>query len=154
MDDGAPLPGNVLPPSISKHFDPADLLSSFPWRELSIVDWLLYILSPDVASAHYDIKKSASWAERVFHDPFTCLAASLSKEDKSRISELLKDKTCIPTNSGLQLPDRSYFAKSNVFNDLPTVMLPSGKPIKGGLETVFAAVGVRKHVALEIILDR
>jgi hypothetical protein len=153
MDNGAPLPKHLLPLSISKHFDPAALLSSFPWRELSIVDWLRHVITPDIANAHYDINKSASWAERVFM-VLSRAWPSLTKVDQSEISKLLRDKTCIPTNSGLQLPDRSYFAKTNVFKDLPIVTLPSGKTIKGTLETVFAAVGVRKHVGLQIVLDR
>jgi hypothetical protein len=155
VDDNAPLPKHLLPLSVSKHFDPAALLSSFPWRELSIVDWLRFVLDADVTRTdlQHDISNSAPWAERVF----TVLARawpSLSKVAQNDICMLLKDKICIPTNSGLKLPDASYFPNVNVFKDLPIVTLPSGTAVKGHMEKVFIAVGVRKHVELQIVFDR
>jgi hypothetical protein len=155
VDNSAPLPKHLLPLSVSKHFEPTALLSSFPWRELSIVDWLRHVLNPDVtrADVQHDISNSAPWTERVF----MVLARawpSLSKADQNDICILLKDKTCVPTNSGLKLPDASYFSNANVFKDLPIVTLPSGATIKGSLEKVFLAVGVRKHVELQIVFDR
>jgi hypothetical protein len=155
LDGGAPLPKHLLPLSISKHFEATALMSSFPWRELSIVDWLRHVTTPDVASAdiNYDISKSSLWAERVF----TVLARawpSLSRDAQNEIALLLKDRTCIPTNRGLKLPDGSYFPNANIFKDLPIVTLPSGTIIKGMLEKVFIAVGVRKHVELQIVFDR
>ena len=155
VDDNAPLPKHLLPLSVSKHFDPAALLSSFPWRELSIVEWLRHILDREVTRAdiHHDICNSASWAERVFM-VIARAWPSLSKPDQTEICMLLKDKTCIPTNSGLKPPDASYFSNANVFKDLPIVTLPSGTVIKGNLEKVFIAMGVRKHVELQIVFDR
>ena len=155
LDDGAPLPKHLLPLSVSKRFDPADLLSSFPWRELSVLDWLRHILNPDVikASVQHDIIHSTPWAERVFV-ALSRAWPSLSKADQNDIFVLLKDKPCIPTNCGLKLPDESYFSNANVFKDLPIVTLPSGIIIKGPLEKVFLAMGVRKHVELQIVFDR
>lgn len=154
-NDGAPLPKHLLPLNVSKHFAPASLIASFPWRELSIADWLKHVTTSSVTSAdvNYDINKSPVWAERVI----TVLArtwASLSKDAQTEICSLLKDKTCIPTNQGLKLPDESYFSNANIFKDLPIVTLPSGAAIKGMLEKVLVAVGVRKHVELQIVFDR
>jgi hypothetical protein len=155
VDDGAPLPKHLLPLSASKHFDPADLLSSFPWRELTILEWLKHVLNPDVtrADVQHDISNSAPWAERVFL-VLSRAWPSLSKADQNDICLLLKDKACIPTNCGLKVPDESYFSNANVFKDLPIVTLPSGTIIKGPWEKVFIAMGVRKHVELQIVFDR
>lgn len=155
VEDGAPLPKHLLPLSVSKHFDSATLLASFPWRELSVVDWLKHITSNEVASANvaHDITKSAPWAERVF----LVLARawpSLSQLSQNEICAVLRDKPCIPTTSGLRVPTLSYFSNANVFKDLPIVTLPSTTVIKGSLEKVFVAVGVRKHVELQIVFDR
>jgi hypothetical protein len=155
MNDGAPLPKHLLPLSVSKNFDPMDLLSSFPWRELSILEWLQHIINPDVTKAdvQHDITNSAPWAERVF----MVLARawpSLSKADQNDICVLFNYKACIPTSAGLKLPNESYLQNANVFKDLPVVTLPSRTVIKAPLEKVFIAIGVRKHVELQIVFDR
>ena len=155
VNDGAPLPKHLLPLSVSKHFDAVDLQSSFPWRELSILDWLQHVINPEVTNAgvQHDITSSAPWAERVF----VILARawpSLSKEDQNDICKLLNYKSCVPTTSGFKRPDESYLQNANVFKDLPIVTLPSGTIIKGPLEKVFIAMGVRKHVELQIVFDR
>jgi hypothetical protein len=67
---------------------------------------------------------------------------------------LLKDKTCIPTTSGSKIPEQAYFANANVFKDLPIVKLPSGTPIKGVIEKLLLALGVRKHVELQLVFNR
>lgn len=155
VNDHAPLPGHLLPLSVSKHFEPADLQTSFPWRELSIIGWLRHIIDPVVTNVdvQHDITASPSWAERVF----TVLARawpSLSMVDQNEICMLLKDKACVPTSSGLKLPSESYLQNANIFKDLPIATLPSGTIIKGPLEKVFIAMGVRKHVELQIVFDR
>lgn len=155
VDDGAPLPKHLLPLTVSKHFDPATLSSSFPWRELTVIDWLKHITTPEIAGAsiEHDITQNPIWAERVF----LVLARawpSLSKGVQSEICILLQDKTCVPTNAGLKVPASSYFSNANVFKDLPIVTLPLAPIIKGTLEKVLVAVGVRKHVELQIVFDR
>jgi hypothetical protein len=155
VPDGAPLPKDLLPLSVSKNFEPMDLLSSFPWRELSILEWLQHIINPDVTKAdvQHDITNSAPWAERVF----MVLARAwpcLSKADQNDICVLFNHKACIPTSAGLKLPNESYLQNANVFKDLPVVTLPSRTVIKAPLEKVFIAIGVRKHVELQIVFDR
>lgn len=155
VEEGAPLPSHLLPLSVSKHFDPASILTSFPWRELSIVDWLQHTLSPAVTSNDigHDITKSAQWSERVF-SVLGRAWPSISKNIQNEICDLLKELACIPTSGGLKLPEKSYFSTAHVFKDLPIITLPSGTVVKGNLEKVFIAVGVRKHVELQIVFDR
>jgi hypothetical protein len=155
VNDGAPLPKHLLPLNVSRHCDPVDLQSSFPWRELSIIDWLQHVINPEITSVdvQHDLTRSAPWAERVFQ-VLARAWPSLSKADQNDICMLLNHKTCVPTSSGFKRPDDSYLQNANVFKDLPIVTLPSGTIIKGQLEKVFIAMGVRKHVELQIVFDR
>lgn len=101
----------------------------------------------------HDLTISASWSERVI----LILARawpSLSGPAKDQIILLLKDKTCIPTSGGLKIPDEAYFANANIFHDLPVVTFPSGIAIKSTLEKVLEALGVRKHVQLQVVFTR
>ena len=74
--------------------------------------------------------------------------------DQALITGLMKEKACIPTRSGMQQPDKAYFPNATFFPDLPVVTLPKGSQVKGNLEKVLEALGVRKHVDLQIIFDR
>jgi hypothetical protein len=150
-----PLPDHLLPVTVSKNFSPDALLSSFPWTELSIIDWLQHVCNPTVLSdaVEHNINLSAPWAERVI----TVLVRawpSLPNQMKLDISSLLKNMTCIPTSGGLKVPEQAYFANANIFHDLPVVTFPSQTTIKGPLERVLQALGVRKHVDLQIVFNR
>jgi Protein of unknown function (DUF3684) len=150
-----PLPSTLLPSSITRSFDPDVLASVFPWKQLSIVDWLKHVTDPKVAAsnAEFDITHSAPWAERVL----TVLARawpSLAKPAQEDVIKMLSPKACIPTPTGLKVPGQAYFSSVNLFRDLPIVTMPSGAPVKGALERVLQSLGVRKHVELQIIFDR
>ncbi|EGO00977.1 hypothetical protein SERLA73DRAFT_87350 [Serpula lacrymans var. lacrymans S7.3] len=149
-----PLPDHLLPLNVSKHVDSLSL-SSFGWRELSIADWIQYILKPDVLAANVDndITKSPVWAERVL---MVILRGwpNMSNEARNTVATSLKDKTCIPTSSGMRLPREAYLSSANIFKDLPIVTLPSGTTIKLSLEKILVSIGVRKHVDLQVVFDR
>ncbi|KAI0299353.1 hypothetical protein B0F90DRAFT_1810632 [Multifurca ochricompacta] len=150
-----PLPSTLLPTSITRSFDPDILGSVFPWQQLTIVDWLGHVTDPKVAAgnAEHDITLSPSWAERVL----SVLARSwpsLSKSAQEDVVRILGPKPCIPTSTGLKIPDQAYFASVNLFRDLPIVTMPSESVIKGTLEKVLQSLGVRKHVELQIVFDR
>jgi hypothetical protein len=149
-----PLPNTLLPLSVTKHFT-QEQLKSFGWQEFSILDWIRHIFRPDVMNANptQDITKSPEWAERVL----TVLArawSSLSKESHEMIKAVLVEKSCIPTSSGLQKPELSYFSSANIFNDLPVVVFTSGGALKGNMEKLLFFIGVRKHVDLQVVFDR
>ena len=150
-----PLPSTLLPTTITRSFDPDVLVSVFPWKQLSIVDWLRHATDPKVAAANaeFDITHSAPWAERVL----SVLARawpSLTKIAQEHVTQILSPKSCIPTSTGLKKPDEAYFSSVNLFRDLPIVTMPSGAVVKGALEKVLQSLGVRKHVELQIIFDR
>lgn len=150
-----PLPSTLLPTSITRSFDPVVLSSVFPWKQLSIVDWLSHVIDPKVAAAtaEFDITHSATWAERVLSVLARAWPA-LAKATQEDVVKMLSSKTCIPTSIGLKTPGEAYFSSVNLFRDLPIVTMPSGMVVKGALEKVLQALGVRKHVELQIVFDR
>lgn len=150
-----PLPSTLLPTSVTRSFDPDVLGTVFPWKQLTIVDWLRHVTDPMVVadSAEFNITLSASWAERVL----SVLARawpSLTKSAQEEVINILSPMSCVPTSAGLKVPAQAYFASVNLFRDLPTVTMPSGANIKGALEKVLQSLGVRKHVELQIVFDR
>ncbi|PCH38307.1 hypothetical protein WOLCODRAFT_96891 [Wolfiporia cocos MD-104 SS10] len=150
-----PLPPHLLPVSISKQFDPAKLASSFPWKEFSVLDWLRFVTDP-VSSAldiEHDLTKSAQWAERVLQVTARSWQ-NMAQGSKEEAITLLQGKTCVPTTAGLKIPNEAYFQTAHVFRDLPIAHMPSETPIKGNLEKVMSAIGVRKHVDLQIVFNR
>jgi hypothetical protein len=151
-----PLPATLMPLSITKHFTPPEL-TSFSWREFTIIDWLQYVSQPDVMSANpdHDLTKSMVWAERVL----TILSrvwSSLSNEMHTSAKKVFAGKKCIPTSCGLTSPELSYFPNTNMalFSDVPLVQFPSGLVIKGQMEKLLSFIGVRKHVDLQLVFDR
>ncbi|KAJ7129825.1 hypothetical protein C8R43DRAFT_1026002 [Mycena crocata] len=152
-----PLPSHLLPIVVSKHLPSASISSSLPWTELSVASWLQHICSPAVrgptSPADFNLNLSAPWAERVL-SVLTAAWPSLSNDHKVQIVATLKDVPCIPTSAGLKIPEESYFVKADLFHDLPVVILPSGSPVKSALEKVLQALGVRKHVDLQVVFNR
>lgn len=152
-----PLPDHTLSISVSRNFSPSDLLSAFSWQELTILDWLRYVVSRAGNSgskgAEFDITASPIWAERVLN---TLARAwpSLARTAQADVVALLADKACIPTRSGLKTPAHSYFPTAHIFEDLPVVTMPKGTQVKGNIEKVLEALGVRKHVDLQVVFDR
>ena len=149
-----PLPEYLLPIEVSKAFKPEDLSKAFPWTELTIIQWLMFICDPTAKhSAAFDINVSPSWAERVL-----ALVArawpTLSVQLREEIYTILYEKTCIPTSRGMQIPSQSYFPNVNMFQDLPVIAFPSGRVANGSLEKVLKGLGVRKHVELQLIFNR
>ncbi|KAG6829550.1 hypothetical protein H0H92_004219 [Tricholoma furcatifolium] len=151
----APLPDHLLPPSVAAHFTADELSNNFPWTELTVSDWVGHISNPSVRKVNtdFDLTLSASWAERVL----TIVAKAwpnLPGQAKGEIHFYLKTLACIPTSAGMKTPGESYFVQANIFNDLPVVTLPSGNAIKSPLERVLVALGVRKHVDLQVVFNR
>ena len=150
-----PLPSTLLPTSVTRSFDPDVLGTVFPWKQLTIVDWLRHVTDPKVAveNAEFDITLSASWAERVL-SALSRAWPSLPKTTHEDVINILSPMACVPTSAGLKVPNQAYFASVNLFRDLPTVTMPSGASVKGALERVLQSLGVRKHVELQMVFDR
>ncbi|KAL5498075.1 hypothetical protein ACEPAH_3006 [Sanghuangporus vaninii] len=150
-----PLPDHVIPIEISRTFQAHDLMSAFGWQELTVLDWARFIVSPAASAVglEYDVCASAVWSERVL-SVFMKAWPSLSNVHQTELVSLFKDKSCIPTRSGMKPPGEAYFPNAHVFPDLPVVTMPKGSQVKGNLERVLEALGVRKHVELQLVFDR
>lgn len=148
----APFPPTMLPPSFSKSFKSDQLTFAFHWTELTLVEWLRFIATSG-PSPEYDLSVSTLWSERVL-GILARAWPSLSSHMKDEIVQVLKSSACIPTSHGPKIPEETYFANADIFHDLPVVKLPSGSAVKGNLERVLIALGVRKHVELQIIFTR
>lgn len=71
--------------------------------------------------------------------------------------QLVASLPFIPTRQGLKQPDQAYMPNVSLFEDLATAVMPSGAPIKGNMEKLLLALGVRRHVEVRAsspLLDR
>ncbi|CAF4020170.1 unnamed protein product [Rotaria sordida] len=110
-----PLPVNVLPTNIARHFSQAQLenkLFLLPCTFKDLIDSYLH------ESQHY-----------LLHDPKTaaCLLSHFSKHSNqfsefqwTQIKTILSANRCIPTTQGMKLPNDSY---------IPSLMLKPGLPV-------------------------
>jgi hypothetical protein len=150
-----PLPSHLLPICVSRKFDLIQLHRSLQWRELTVLEWVQHIVDPGVYTqkAGFNITESPAWAERVLQ-VLSRSWVTMSKANQTNIIGLLEKLTCIPTSSGMMLPNEAYFSNADIFHDLPVVALPSGAQIRGNLERVLTDMGVRRHVELQLIFNR
>ncbi|TPX56519.1 hypothetical protein PhCBS80983_g04477 [Powellomyces hirtus] len=141
-----PIPESCLPLTISNHFRKPELEDSlgFGWRELPISAWADFVTSSP------SFKSDAQFVEKVLA-VFSRHYGSLPTKTRDHVITLLKGLKCIPTKSGLQLPDDSYFSKVTLFPDLPFVELHNPKSVS---EVFLKALGVREHVELQMVFSR
>ncbi|KIL68939.1 hypothetical protein M378DRAFT_21839 [Amanita muscaria Koide BX008] len=150
-----PLPDHLFPVALSKKFAPGDLSKYLLWTELTILEWIQYICDPSVvASSEHDfsIDNSPRWAERVLH-VLSRAWPNLPAATREGITTSLAERTCIPTSQGMKKPTSAYFASADIFHDLPVISLPSGS-LKGPMERLLEAIGVQKHVDLQMVFNR
>lgn len=150
-----PLPASCLAYEVSKDIPAADMHRVFGWSELTVATWVSHVASlsrQKDASVETSLQMSPIFAEKVLG----ILArswGSLSVQQQSAIIDTLKEMQCIPTRKGIQKPSDAYFPNVSLFEDLPIIELPSVQ-VKGNIEKVAAALGVRRHVELQMIFSR
>lgn len=150
-----PLPDHLLPISVNWMLNSIQLQRSLRWREFTVLEWVQHIVDPAVFTRtnKFNIVESPVWADRVLRVLGGCWR-SLPKASKITIVGLLEKLTCIPTSAGMKTPSQAHFSSANIFRDLPVVNLPSKAKIEGDLGVMLADLGVRRHVDLQIIIDR
>jgi hypothetical protein len=150
----SPLPAHTLPFSVSKQLGNADLKGLFTWTELSVLDWIEYLVNPTTRKeTGVDITLDAVFAERVL-GVLARAWPSMNSTQHTEVCAKLSDIPCVPTRAGLKLPTEAYFANAHVFPDLPIVVMPKGTSVKGTMEKVLVTLGVRRHVELQIVFSR
>ncbi|GES82823.1 hypothetical protein GLOIN_2v1661590 [Rhizophagus clarus] len=137
------VPYEVLPYTISKPLKNQDLEKWFRWSELSLVNWARFIVEKP------DLEVSPSFAEKV-HNILARSLNNISQNDKEIIRQLFAQKKCIPTKSGMKIPDEAYFQNVNLFPDLPTIQFQKPQSV----QNIMQLLGVRKVVELQLIFDR
>ncbi|TFK17229.1 hypothetical protein FA15DRAFT_711025 [Coprinopsis marcescibilis] len=153
-----PLPAHVLPPRISKEFDPDTLCHTFGWTELTLQQWLDHFcgLIGKPGMEMFDLTISLVWAERVL----LVLGRAwpdMCEQIKKSVLDRLKGIACIPTRSGIKKPTEAYLPNDDVmsmFPDLPISFMPSGNPIGKGLRNLMETLGVKKRVEIQVIINR
>ena len=153
-----PLPLHTLPYAITKDLKANTIYNVFGWTELTLQQYVTYIIQPPMsgdehADSETDMRVSPSFAERVL-SMLGRAWQSISANQQSSIALELRDVACIPTKAGFKKPSEAYFEKNLLFDDLPTLALPKTPTIKGGLEKMLLAIGVRRTVDLQLVFTR
>jgi hypothetical protein len=153
-----PLPTHTLPYTITKDLRANAIYSIFGWTELSLLQYITFLIKPPMSDSpnidlDTDIRSSAAFAEKVL-SMLGRAWQSVAANQQTAIALELKDVACIPTKAGFKVPSEAYFEKNLLFDDLPTIALPRNTPIKGGLEKMLLAIGVRKTVNLQLVFSR
>ncbi|CEQ42128.1 SPOSA6832_03919 [Sporobolomyces salmonicolor] len=152
-----PLPEHTLPFELSRHFSANDLSRVFQFSELSLVAWVRHLLSPSMvgkeAKVETNLLKAPPFAERVL----AVLAkgwAQVPTVQQKELVTILAEQAFVPTRLGPRKPSESYLPNVVLFDDLAITTLPSGAPIKGNMEKLLLALGVRRHVELQLVFTR
>ena len=153
-----PLPNHTLSYTITKDLRGNSIYNIFGWTELSLLQYVTFLISPPMSDAptadpETDIRSSPAFAERVLA-MLGRAWQSVSANQQTAIALELKDVPCIPTKAGFMKPGEAYFEKNLLFDDLPTIALPKNTAIRGGLEKMLLAIGVRKTVDLQLVFSR
>ncbi|KAJ1955696.1 hypothetical protein EC988_001741, partial [Linderina pennispora] len=145
------FPPRCLPPSLSKQFTQPQLYTMFMingrsiWSELPMTGWLVG------AAKRSRIATDAEYAE------FVLTAVSrhwpkLSESDQAMAASVLSSQPCMRTSDGQMLkPPQTYFRSANLFGNLTVVDERLERTLR---EPFLTAIGVCKHVELQMVFDR
>ncbi|KAN0064579.1 hypothetical protein ACQY0O_002207 [Thecaphora frezii] len=150
-----PLPDSCLSYEVSKSLSPTEMVRVFGWAELTMPAWLSHLVALS-ATASVDIEANLQLSPTFSEKVLGIVArawGSLSSQAQAEIASVLQATPCVPTRKGMQKPGDAYFANVSLFSDLPIVAFPSAT-VKGNLEKVLIALGVRRHVELQMIFNR
>jgi hypothetical protein len=153
-----PLPHHTLPYSITKDLKGSNIYNTLGWTELSLLQYITFLVTPPMsasphASPDTDVRVSAAFSEKVL-SMLGRAWQSIAANQQTAIVLELQDVACVPTKAGFKKPSEAYFEKNLLFDDLPTLALPKNTAIKGGMEKMLLAIGVRKTVNLALVFSR
>lgn len=148
----APLPPHCLPFCLTKSLNSEALKRVFGFRELTVLEFTSYLFSPEFKGPQR-VTESPPLAEQLLN--ILCKAwTNLSSDQQTEICTYLSSKAFIPTRHGIRKPSDAYHSNVTLFQDLAVVCLPSGTPVKGTMIKLLSAIGVRKHVELQMVFSR
>ncbi|BGP44913.1 hypothetical protein JCM10450v2_000728 [Rhodotorula kratochvilovae] len=145
-----PLPEHTLPFDLSRALPAADLVRVFGLQELGLLEWVRFLAGKGMSGkgtrSETDVTASPAFAEKGWQQ--------VPAVQQRELTDLVAPLAFIPTRQGLKQPAEAYFPNVSLFEDLATVVLPSGAPVKGNMERLLLALGVRRHVELQLVFTR
>lgn len=153
-----PLPPDTIPFSVTKNLKISGIHHIFGWIELSLPHYVDFLTKPPMTGTPgsdpaTDICVSPEFAERVL-GVLGRAWPGMSAQKQQATAAILRDVSCIPTKAGFKKPGEAYFEKNLLFDDLPTIAFLKTHTIKGGLESMLLAIGVRRTVDLQLVFSR
>ncbi|OWT41907.1 hypothetical protein C362_00273 [Cryptococcus neoformans Bt1] len=152
-----PIPQHTIPYSITKNLRANSINRIFGWTELNLLQYISFLTNPPMSKPatdpSTDIRSSPEFSEKVL----TMLGRSwpnLPSNIQSAIILELKDVECIPTKMGMKKTRETYFEGNLLFDDLPIIALSKGTALRGSMEKMLLAIGVRKTVDLQLVFSR
>ncbi|KAF2016683.1 hypothetical protein BU24DRAFT_423056 [Aaosphaeria arxii CBS 175.79] len=139
-----PIPPDTIPFAISKVV-PVNQLRMFGWNELSIVQWIRFMTSPNQLREFTTSEQLASQVLSLTAKTWD----QLDPSSREAVVGILTPHPIMPTKMGMRRPAESYFPTVKLFDDLPTV-----KQFPGSKERFLQALGVRKTIDLPMVFDR
>jgi hypothetical protein len=143
------LPPDTIPFSFTRNLNQEKIIPALSWEPMTVVDWLSYLISPHVNSAH-DIRKNAVYSDRVVLI-LANIWGKLSDELKSEARGLMEDVAWIATNQGLKRGSEAYFKEADVFRNLPVITASLFDP---QIETVLVEFGVKKYIDFDDLIAK
>lgn len=131
-------------------------------------EWVTHVISPQIIrEVETSITLSAPFAEKVLAT-IARVWANTKIHETGEIYKSLQTVACIPTKKGMSLPKEAYFPRVDLFEDRKFTHLPeccqdsltsravpvTTLPVKGNMERLLSALGVRKHVDLQLVFSR
>ncbi|KAL8863447.1 MAG: hypothetical protein Q9178_000128 [Gyalolechia marmorata] len=146
-----PVPPSTIPFKYTKTLSKNDT-HALGFRELDPLKWLQWLVKSSRATgqltSEQNIETNAAFASKVLK-VLSKNWSGISQESKTRIVELLQDRTIIPTKQGMKIPSETYFSSVKLFADLPVIVsLPNVK------EDFLTTLGVRKTLEIGVVFDR
>ena len=140
-----PLPPTVMPLDISRVFVKNEFTIHF-WNitEFTILEWVQFICTNE------GFGTDAIFTEKVM-ETINRHYQSSSSNIRTNIISLLSAKKCVLTQTGLILPQESYFNTVTLFDDLPKVSFSNPHHISAAF---LKDLGVRETVELQLVFNR
>jgi hypothetical protein len=146
-----PAPADTLSWEITRHLNNKEL-EALGWQQLEIIPWLRFLIESIGGRNGLSTEQDITWSPKFSSAVLATISKqwdAFSQSSKQTIINILTPLTVIPTKFGMKKPGEAYFATVKLFDDLPTVT-----GLQGVKEKILAALGVRKTVELDTILQR
>ncbi|KAF2085773.1 hypothetical protein K490DRAFT_45958 [Saccharata proteae CBS 121410] len=141
-----PFPGSCMPQKFTNDFSRSQL-ETFGWHELPIEAWLRFLLEFNQRNDLKSMTKDPELASKVLK-VVSKQWEQLKGSQRVEVVEILQPHPVMPTKSGMQPPQQTYYSNIKVFDDLPNLTVVGLKP------KFLEALGLRSTIDLEYVFAR